>query len=245
MSESSEPSVVENVVNSLTDKFHELPASLQTTEEPPAPPIRHRLFNRQRSLHEILGGGKSADVLLWREKYLTGGILFGATLAWLLFEKSGYTLLTIVANVLLVLVVVLFIWSNAAVFLHRSPPPIPELELSEDMVASFASVLREEINKALAVSHDIALGKDFRLFLKVAAVLWGLSVVGGWFHFLTLIYLCIVLAHTLPAIYDTYEDHIDNYAKVALEHANKQYRKLDATCFSRFTRVPMKEKKTE
>eukprot|EP00249_Psilotum_nudum_P009475 c21958_g1_i4 orf=167-901(+) len=244
MSENSEPSFVENIVNSVTEKIQELPASSQATEEPPVP-ARYRLFNRQRSLHEIFGGGKSADVLLWRRKYLTGGLLFGATLVWVLFEKSGYTLLTVVANVLLILVVVLFVWSNAAVFLHRSPPPIPELELSEDMVTSFASVLREEINKALAVSHDIALGKDFRLFLKVAAVLWGLSVVGGWFHFLTLIYLCIVLAHTLPAIYDTYEDHIDNYAKVALEHANKQYRKLDATCFSRFTRVPMKEKKTE
>ena len=35
------------------------------------------------------------------------------------------------------------------------------------MVVNFASSLRLEINKALAVAHDIALGKDLKVFLKV------------------------------------------------------------------------------
>ena len=34
-------------------------------------------------------------------------------------------------------------------------------------MVNFASSLRLEINKALAVAHDIALGKDLKVFLKV------------------------------------------------------------------------------
>lgn len=30
-----------------------------------------------------------------------------------------------------------------------------------------ASTLRVELNKILAVAHDVALGKDFKLFVKV------------------------------------------------------------------------------
>eukprot|EP00249_Psilotum_nudum_P009477 c21958_g2_i1 orf=265-1005(+) len=244
MSENSDPSVVENVVDSVTEKLHELSASApsQPEEQPPVP-TRYRLFNRQRSLHDIFGGGKPADVLLWRQKYLSGGILLGSTLGWLLFEKFGYTFLTIVGNILLMLMVVLFLWSNAAVFLHRPPPPLPELKLSEEMVASLASVFCAEINKVLAVAHDIALGKDVKLFLKVVAVLWGLSVVGGWFHFITLLYICTVIAHTLPVIYERYEDQIDGYAKVAVEHTQKQYRKLDASVISKLPWVTTKDKK--
>jgi len=54
--------------------------------------------------------------------------------------------------------------------LYRAPPPLPELSLSEDFVLSTASSVRLELNKALAIAHDVALGKDFKLFLKVLDV---------------------------------------------------------------------------
>lgn len=44
---------------------------------------------------------------------------------------------------------------------------MPDLTLSEDAVLSTASVLRVELNKVLEVFQDVALGKDFKLFLKV------------------------------------------------------------------------------
>ncbi len=51
--------------------------------------------------------------------------------------------------------------------LYRPGPPVPDLTLSEDDVLSTASVLRVELNKVLEVVRDVALGKDFKLFLKV------------------------------------------------------------------------------
>jgi hypothetical protein len=49
----------------------------------------------------------------------------------------------------------------------RSPPPLPDLHISEEMAKSLASALRIEINKILAAAHEIALGKDFKQFVKV------------------------------------------------------------------------------
>lgn len=230
---------------SETKPVHDLPASTHNDEVPPPPVVKPRLFNRQRSIHQILGGGKHADVILWRHKFMSAGIVGGSTIAWLLFEKSGYTLLTILGNTLLISIVVLFIWSNAATFLNRSPPPLPDLEISEERVVSLALAVRDQINKALAIAHNIALGKDFKQLLKVALVLWGLSIVGGWFHFLTLVYLLIILAHTLPLIYERYEDHIDNYAEVAIGQAHKQYRKIDASVFSKIPMGGLREKKEQ
>ncbi|KAG0475260.1 hypothetical protein HPP92_014946 [Vanilla planifolia] len=36
-----------------------------------------KLFGRRRSVHSILGGGKYADVMLWRDKQLSGSIFAG------------------------------------------------------------------------------------------------------------------------------------------------------------------------
>lgn len=245
--EDSESKSIESVVNSATEKVQDLPASssAEATEESSPASDRHRLFNRQRSVHQVLGGGKAADSMLWRSKRLSAVTLAGATITWCLFENSGFTVLAIASDVLIVLIVGLFAWSNAAVFIRKSSPRIPELQLSEDMVVSFASALRIEINKALAVAHDIALGKDFVLFLKVFAVLWGLSVIGGLFHFLTFLYICILFSHTVPVIYERYEDQIDSYAKVAMDEARIRYRTVNGAVASQFSKVASKEKKAQ
>jgi hypothetical protein len=59
-------------------------------------------------------------VLLWRKKHLSIGLLVGATLAWILLEKTGYTVVSLVSNITLFLVVILFVWSNLAALLNRS-----------------------------------------------------------------------------------------------------------------------------
>ncbi|KAL2544674.1 Reticulon-like protein [Forsythia ovata] len=48
-----------------------------------------RLFSRQRTIHQILGRGLVADVMLWRQNNLTAGILVLTLAAWVVFEVSG------------------------------------------------------------------------------------------------------------------------------------------------------------
>ncbi|XP_015158769.1 reticulon-like protein B12 isoform X2 [Solanum tuberosum] len=117
-----------------------------------------KLFNRQRSLHQILGGGFVADVVLWRRKDVTVGILVVTLFAWVVFEISGYTLLSLVSSVLFLLFAILFLWAKSAAILNRPAPPLPHLYLSEEMVNEAAYFIRNHVNMILSVSEDIALG---------------------------------------------------------------------------------------
>lgn len=199
------------------------------------------LFNRP-SIHDVLGGGLVADVMLWRRRNISIGILVGAAAAWILFEQSGYTFLSLAANVLFLLVTILFVWATAAALIGRPPPPLPELELSEEFVNETASSIRENINFLFRVANDIALGKDPKLFFKVAACLWLISTIGGWWDFLTLGYTTLVTFLTIPALYEKYEDHVDRYGTIVLQQLKKLYSRINDYIQYIMGRIPKKYK---
>ncbi|KAJ4970033.1 hypothetical protein NE237_003132 [Protea cynaroides] len=165
---------------------------------------------RQRSLWQIMGGGKAVDVILWKRWHISFGVIVVATIVWLLFEYSGLSFLSICSDVLLIIIVFQFILSNFAVFQNKQLQPLPELVLSEEMVNSAAASFRVKINYLLLMVHDITLGKDFRCFLKVVVCLWFLSVIGSFFSFFTLAYIGTIMSVTLPALYHKYEEHVSS-----------------------------------
>jgi hypothetical protein len=59
------------------------------------------------------------DLLLWRDPKKSGVVFAGATLAYLLLEWSHFSLLSIIANTLLIAVSVAFLWNNIANFTGR------------------------------------------------------------------------------------------------------------------------------
>uniref|UniRef100_A0A1D1XYM0 Reticulon-like protein n=1 Tax=Anthurium amnicola TaxID=1678845 RepID=A0A1D1XYM0_9ARAE len=176
-----------------------------------------------------------ADVMLWRRKNVTVGILLGTLASWIVFEKSGYTLLSLVASVLLVLVSILFVWAKAAAILNRPPPPLPELHLSEEVIKEASVFIHSNVNVVFSAWHDISLGKDNKLFYKVAAFLWLISIMGSWTDFLTLGYTSLLIILTVPALYESYEDRIDNYLITSQVELQQVYlwldAWLDAACF--------------
>lgn len=60
-----------------------------------------------------------ADLLLWKKWYGGVVLLVSATTLWFLFERAGYNFLSFVANVLLLLVAILFFWGKSASLLNR------------------------------------------------------------------------------------------------------------------------------
>lgn len=60
-----------------------------------------------------------ADVLLWRNKHLSAGIVAGATFVWFLFEVLEYHFLPLMCHISIVAMLVLFIWSNLEALVHR------------------------------------------------------------------------------------------------------------------------------
>ncbi|KAH7677624.1 Reticulon domain-containing protein [Dioscorea alata] len=207
----------------INEKIHEYKESSSSDSEGEQQSFRKkRLFGRKEPVHAVLGGGKSADIVLWRNKQLSASILAGVTVLWLLFECMGYHLLAFVSHSLILALAVSFIWSNAAAFLNRY-----------------------EINEAFATYQYVASGKDLKKFLMVIAGLWIVSVVGSWFSFLTLSYIVFVLLYTLPALYEKYEDQVDTAAEKAMVEFNKKYAILDAKFLQKIPRGPFADKKRQ
>ncbi|VFQ75637.1 unnamed protein product [Cuscuta campestris] len=205
-----------------------------------------RLFGRERPVHHVFGGGKPADLFLWRNKKISGGVLGVATAIWVLFELMEYHLLTLVCHVLIIALAVSFLWSNASTFINKSPPRIPEVLIPERPFIEAADALTVEVNRGLAILREIASGRDLKTFLVVITGLWILSIVGSWCNFVTLFYIIFVLLHTVPVIYEKYEDKIDPLAEKATLKIKEQYAVFDAKVLSKIPRGPsMKAKKRE
>ncbi|KAF0928125.1 hypothetical protein E2562_037950 [Oryza meyeriana var. granulata] len=201
---------------------------------------KKRLFGRTNPLHHVLGGGKAADLVLWRNKQTSGSILAGVTVIWLLFEGIGYHLLTFFCHSLIVFLTVCFVWSNAASFINRSPPKFPDVILSEVQCLKIAHLLRKEINEAFLTLRHVASGKDLKTYLLTIAGLWFVSIIGSCFSFLTLSYTIFLMAYTLPMLYEKYEDEVDVVGEKALVEIKKQYAVLDHKLLSK---IPMLSEK--
>ncbi|KAH7522935.1 hypothetical protein ACOSP7_027593 [Xanthoceras sorbifolium] len=251
--ESAEKSLMEKISDKIhggddssssSDSETDKPSSVDTVKAK-----IFRLFGREQPVHKVLGGGKPADVFLWRNKKISASVLGGATAMWVFFELLEYHLITLVCHISILALAGLFLWANASTFINKSPPQIPVVSIPEKCVLEVASALRIEINCALAVLRDIASGKDLKKFLGVIAGLWVVSIVGSWCNFLTLFYIAFVLLHTVPVIYEKYEDQIDSFGEKATMEIKKQYKVFDEKVLShvlaKIPKGPLKEKKKD
>lgn len=164
-----------------------------------------------------------ADVLLWRNRTAAISVTAGATAFWILFNFVGYSVLSLIANSLLLLVSIIFFWAKAATLLNRPLPPIPNLEISNEVVEKVAERVRVWINRVLAVARDIGIGRNRRVFLRVILVLWVISYVGSLFSLYTLVYFGVVLLLTVPALYDKNQDHVDEKLDLLHKELLKYY----------------------
>ncbi|KAH6809678.1 VIRB2-interacting protein 2 [Perilla frutescens var. frutescens] len=244
-------SAAESLVDKITEKLHGSDSSSSDSDDDndtksATDAVKskiYRLFGREKPVHKVLGGGKPADILLWRDKKVSAGVLGVATTIWVLFELLEYHLLALLCHILIVGLAIIFIWSNASNFINKSPPRIPKVVIPEDIVRDVASAFRLEINWALATLRDIASGRDVKKFLSVIAGLWVLSVLGSCLNFLTLFYVGFVLLHAVPVLYEKYEDQVDAFGEKAEAEIKKQYAVFHSQVLSKIPRGPLKDKK--
>ncbi|CAH9089744.1 unnamed protein product [Cuscuta epithymum] len=203
---------------------------------------RH-LFGRQQSIHKFLGGGKLGDVVLWRNKRTSARILAGATLTWLLLQRFEFRVLELASHALILTLAIFFSWSNANALLNKSLQPIPKVHIPEKTVLQITSHISFAFNKCFLLLHQISLGRDSTMFLKVISGLWIFAILGGSCDFLTLIYICVIILLTVPVVYEKYEEEVDAFAEKGKMEIKKYYAWLHANVLSKIPRGHVKETK--
>ncbi|KAL7132433.1 hypothetical protein ABFS83_12G073900 [Erythranthe nasuta] len=202
-----------------------------------APP--KKLFGRDKPLHAILGGGKAAEVVLWRNKNLSAAILIGATVLWSLFEVGEYNFVTLLCHVSIIMMLVLFVWSMGAGFVDWSPPDPRAITIPE----SIFRWLFAEMNRILLKFYHVSSGKDLRTFLMAITFLWILSGIGNYFSSINLLYIGFLGLMSLPALYERYQSDVDYLARKGNKDMKKLYKKIDTNFLNKIPRGPVKDKK--
>ncbi|KAG7580995.1 Reticulon [Arabidopsis suecica] len=225
----------------------------------------YRLLGRQVTVHQFMGGGKAADLLLWRRRHLSLGVIIISTVAWLIFEFSGLPFLSVSSDVLLIGIIISFIHARVSAFrkrcallftslfhisllfflllisttcylvISRQSHSLPELVLSEEMVNSAAASFRIKLNHLLVMAHDVTVGNDFRLFFKVVICLWLLSAIGSYISLCTLVYIGTILSVTIPALYSKYQSKVDKCCGTIHRRLSHHYKIVDENVISRLS----------
>ncbi|KAJ9549354.1 hypothetical protein OSB04_021897 [Centaurea solstitialis] len=195
----------------------------------------NKLFGRQKPIHHILGGGKSADVLLWRNKKISATSLSSATAVWVLFEWLDYNFLPLVCFGLVICIIGQFIWSH---LLNRSPP---RLALPDELFVNVATSVGAEINRALGFLQNVGSRGDIKQLVTVVGSLLAAAIIGTWCNFWTVIYIGFVAAHILPVVYEKYDDQIDSAVYNVLGKVQNNYSKLDTSLLSRIPKAAGKK----
>ncbi|WCJ21921.1 Reticulon family protein [Euphorbia peplus] len=204
---------------------------------------RGKLFDRHRPIRDILGGGKIADILLWRNRNTSIALTVGITLIWFLFEVVEYNFVTLFCHISITAMLILFIWCSGAEFFNWRAPKIPETIFDKRAFQEVALTFHGRFNKFLSKLLDIAYGKHPALFILTIASLYILSVIGNYFTFLNFIYFVYISLQTLPFLYDRYDAEVDHFAMNLSRQVRKMYRRFDAGVLNKIPRGPVKEKK--
>ncbi|KAF8044908.1 hypothetical protein N665_6032s0001 [Sinapis alba] len=202
-----------------------------------------KLFNRQRSIHSIFGGGKFADILLWREPKIAATLVIGVSLLWFLMEVVEYNFITLVCHASMTSMLLFFIWSTASDFLNWERPIIPEVVLDESSFKELATRFHDRFNQILSKLHDLACGRDPPLFFLTTISLYILSIIGTCINFMNLLFIGFVSMQTLPVMYEMYEDDVDRVASKFMRTMRKLYRKVDSNVLSKIPRGTVRSKK--
>uniref|UniRef100_A0A7N0UX59 Reticulon-like protein n=1 Tax=Kalanchoe fedtschenkoi TaxID=63787 RepID=A0A7N0UX59_KALFE len=206
---------------------------------------RRKLFGRDRSIHAALGGGKVADVLLWRDKSVSAGILVGVTVLWFLFEVAEYNLVTLLCHMFITKMLAIFIWGTCAEFFKLSPPKIPLNVLDEQTFQRAAIAIHRKFIALVSLLIYVACGNDLRLFFSAIAILSVLSIVGNYISFINLLFFGFLVMETVPFLYERYEDDVDYIVGKMVRELKENFRRFDSNVLNRIPRGPTKDRKVK
>ncbi|CAA3006607.1 3beta-hydroxysteroid-dehydrogenase decarboxylase [Olea europaea subsp. europaea] len=159
----------------------------------------------------LLGNGKVADMLLWRNKKQTLTVLLILAAFFFNFIATGYTIITAVSKLLLAASIFLFIHAKLPEkILGYKIEKIQEskFHISEDKSHQVAMSVASGWNSAMVCLKSLCKGSDWILFLKVVLSLLALSILGA-VSFRNMFVMGVSIAFLAFVVYEKKEEEID------------------------------------
>eukprot|EP01018_Ginkgo_biloba_P015074 Gb_04517 [translate_table: standard] len=182
------------------------------------PCLKSRGFDEPSKVYKLLGGGRVANVLLWRDEKQTFTMLLALVGIFYCFFVSGYTFICAAAKLLLLISVLLFIHGvlPSQMFGYTIEKiPSSTFEISEETTQYVFQSIGSAWNSGLATLRYLAQGKDWNLFLKAMSLFCFLKFLGS-FSVSTLVGVGLIFMFTAFYIYEQKEEEIDSLAKATV-----------------------------
>ncbi|XP_051137793.1 3beta-hydroxysteroid-dehydrogenase/decarboxylase-like [Andrographis paniculata] len=163
----------------------------------------------------LLGGGRVAETLLWRDKKHTLTVMLVLATIYFSFIATGCTIITAISKLLLASVIFLFIHGRLPQkILGFKIQKIPEskFHISEATSRQAALAVASTWNTAARNLKSICRGNDSILFLKVALSLLFLSLL-GLVSLNNAFVIGVPFAFVSFVVYDKKEKEIDNLVR--------------------------------
>ncbi|KAL2328870.1 hypothetical protein Fmac_022297 [Flemingia macrophylla] len=167
--------------------------------------------DKQSKADKLLGGGKVAEILLWRDERKSFTYFLVLVLLFYWFFLSGRTFISSSARLLLLTTLLFyghgFLPSKIFGF-HIQRIPMSYFEISDRVVKDFVTTTVFIWNKGLQNIRGLAQGDDWSTFFKIAVFLYLLKLILS--KLLTkLIGIGLVFSFMAFFVYEQYESEID------------------------------------
>ncbi|XP_058102489.1 3beta-hydroxysteroid-dehydrogenase/decarboxylase-like isoform X2 [Magnolia sinica] len=192
--------------------------------------LRYRDCNKPSKVDKLLGGGKVADILLWRDEKKTFTCLLALVFLLCWFFLSGRTFISSMARLLVLVSVILFIhgilpFTMFGFAIEKIPPSY--FEASETVLKDRLTFLATTWNEGVVCTlRTLAQGDDWSLFFKVACSLYFLKLFLS-FSFPVMASVGLVLAFTIFIVYEQYEEEVDKLLITSHSYVKKSKEFLD------------------
>lgn len=163
-------------------------------------------------VHKYLGGGRVAQILLWKDKKQSLATMLFTVAFYYNFIASGYTIVATILKLILLAAVFLYIHANLPERIFGctvEKVPVSAFHCSEERSRRAALSIVSQWNAAVGVLKSLCRGNDWMLFLKVVITLLIVSLLG----FISFQRLCLAGMLTIFVafyIYEKKEEDIDH-----------------------------------
>uniref|UniRef100_A0A7N0TKJ9 Reticulon-like protein n=1 Tax=Kalanchoe fedtschenkoi TaxID=63787 RepID=A0A7N0TKJ9_KALFE len=173
-------------------------------------------FNKRSKADKLLGSGKAAEILLWRDEKRTFSCFISLVLLFYWFLLSGRTFVSSLAKLLLLGTIILFVRGilPSNIFGLRIWKPSSCFQISETAMQDPVKRLVYFWNGGVQLMKLMAKGEDWNMFFKLVILLYIMKFAVAQ-SLTMLIGVALVAAFTVFYVYEQYEKEMDGLVEIS------------------------------